>query len=95
MNCAQTHISRHAFERMFQRAISPTVVTLRIQADNIIARYPDDRPFPSVLMLGFDGDRPIHIVVARDSETSACYVVTVYVPDPTLWNETFTERKRT
>lgn len=93
MNCAIIHYSRHAFERMFERAIAPDVIREVVSKGEIIANYPDDRPFPSALILGFDHARPIHVVVAHNAAASACYVVTVYVPDPTLWDAAFKQRR--
>lgn len=45
-----------------------------------------------MLVLGFEYDEPIHVVIACDPESN-CYVVTVYRPDPGLWDETFTRRR--
>lgn len=86
MNCATIRYSRHAFARMFERAIAPDVIR------EIIADYPDDRPYPSALILGFDQVRPIHVVAARNATTGDCHVVTVYVPDPLLWDAAFKRR---
>jgi hypothetical protein len=93
MNCEIIHYSRHAFERMFERAITPEVIREVVAKGEIIANYPDDRPFPSALILGFDQARPIHVVAARNPATNECHVVTVYVPDPTLWDAAFKQRK--
>ena len=82
MNCEITHYSHHAFERMFERAITPDVIREDVTKGEIIANYPDDRPFPSALILGFDQARPIHIVAARNAATSECHVVTVTRPHP-------------
>jgi hypothetical protein len=57
----------------------------------IIREYPDDKPFPSFLLLGYEGERPIHVLAARDSET--CYVITVYEPDPEIWQKDFKIKK--
>jgi len=93
MNCENIHYSRHAFERMFERAIPPEVIREVVAKGEIIASYPDDRPFPSALILGFDQARPIHVVAARNLVTGECHVVTVYVPDPTLWDAAFKQRR--
>lgn len=79
---------------MFQRGINPDAVKKVITNGEIIAEYPDDQPFPSVLLLGFYGNQPVHIVVASEPATSHCYVITVYQPDPTLWDETFKIRRK-
>ena len=51
-----------------------------LQSGEVIAEYPNDVPLPSSLLLGFLGDRPIHIVVAFDDPTKTCHIVTVYEP---------------
>ena len=55
MDCNNLHFSRHAFERMFQREINPDAVAQLVSSGEVIADYPDDRPFPSTLILGFHG----------------------------------------
>lgn len=93
MNCNSLKFSRHAFERMFLRGIDPDAITEVITHGEVIAEYPDDRPFPSVLVLGFDKESPIHAVVARDDSHGECHIITVYRPDPSLWDETFRTRR--
>jgi len=80
---------------MFERAVSPALVLSIISKGEVIASYPDDVPFPSVLLLGFDGQRPLHLVVARDQKSGLCFVVTVYLPDPDVWSEDFRTRRGT
>ena len=36
----------------------------KAEREEVIAEYPNDVPLPSSLLLGFLGNRPIHIVVA-------------------------------
>jgi len=95
LSCREVRYSRHAFERMFQRGISPEVVGTLIQSGEIIASYPDDRPYPSYLMLGYHDGLPLHAVVAQDPAGRICQVVTVYRPDPELWDASFKTRKQT
>lgn len=93
MNCKTLHFSRHAFERMFQREINPDTVAQIVADGEIIADYPDDLPFPSTLLLGYYGNQPIHAVVAHESATGNCHVVTIYWPDPAIWDESFKRRR--
>ncbi|MDO8350780.1 MAG: DUF4258 domain-containing protein [Gallionella sp.] len=93
MDCKTMNFSRHAFERMFQRGIDPDAVAQVIAEGVVIADYPDDQPFPSVLLLGFDGRQPVHAVVARELATGNCHLVTIYLPDPAIWDESFKRRK--
>lgn len=85
-------LSRHAIQRMFSRGISVTAVRAVLSEGVVVEDYPDDQPYPSKLMLGFEDDEPVHVVAACDTE-SRCYVITVYRPDPGLWDETFTRRR--
>ena len=57
------------------------------------AEYPDDRPYPSRRLLGFDGDRPIHVVAAFDPGEALCVVVTVYDPGLEQWEADFKTRR--
>lgn len=61
--------SGHAVKQMFQRSISRDEVKAALAAGEASAEYPDDRPYPSYLMLGIVNQRPIHVVAARDAET--------------------------
>jgi hypothetical protein len=92
--CQVVRYSRHAFERMFLRGIPPETVEALIMSGEIIASYPDDRPYPSYLILSHHGDVPLHAVIAWDSQSGSCQVVTVYTPDPTLWDASFKTRKQ-
>ncbi len=83
----------HAVRQMFARRLSVRDIRTLVTGGVTIADYPDDDPFPSKLILGFVDERPVHVVVAYDDETSTGYVVTAYRPDPALWSEDFTTRR--
>lgn len=78
---------------MFQRGIPPDAVHALLNQGEIIASYPDDRPYPSVLILGWFDNKPVHAVIARSRTMEECQVITVYQPDPLLWNADFKSRK--
>ncbi|MEW6353702.1 MAG: DUF4258 domain-containing protein [Pseudomonadota bacterium] len=59
-----------------------------------MARYPDDEPFPSCLMLSLLRNRAIHVVVGHDRKGDACYIITAYPPAPLLWSADFETRKQ-
>lgn len=65
-----------------------------IHEGEMIASYPDDTPFPSILILGFENRVPIHVVVAKKPGTGTCFVATAYRPDPDLWNNDFKMRRQ-
>jgi hypothetical protein len=78
---------------MFQRELGKDEIIKVVSAGEHIAEYPDDRPYPSSLILGYVGSRPVHVVVAQDPQDDACYVVTAYVPDRSLWSDDFRIRR--
>jgi hypothetical protein len=43
----------------------------------VIESYPGDTPFPSRLILGWRGSRPVHVVVADDAQAEETIVITV------------------
>jgi hypothetical protein len=93
MECKRVVFSGHAVRRMFERGITGTEVLDVVQHGEVITEYPEDEPFPSFLMLGIAGDRPLHVVVAVDTESQMCYIVTVYEPDPNSWTIDFRKRR--
>ncbi len=93
MICIEIVFSQHAIRRMFERGIFPRDVRAVLTNGEVIADYPDDKPFPSKLMLGFVNDRPIHVVVAVDSAADRCEIITTYIPDPEKWETDFRMRR--
>lgn len=94
MNCKELIYSRHAITKMFERQISKPEVEDVMNTGEEITGYPDDRPLPSSLILGFAGKRPIHIVVAYDENENKCILITVYEPDPEIWDADFKKRRK-
>ncbi len=84
----------HALQRMFERRISEEDARAVIESGEVIEDYPDDKPYPSQLLLGRRDARPIHIVVARNVEDGETVVITVYEPDPKQWEADFKRRKK-
>ena len=85
--------SGHVFKRMAERRFSPEMIKSVIENGTVIKSYPDDTPYPSRLILGFDEQRPVHVVSAYNSENDTEYVITVYEPDTLKWSDDFTERR--
>jgi len=58
-----------------------------INKGEIIEEYSGDRPYRSFLVFGKTKDnRPLHIVCAPVLNESILIVITVYQPNPKLWN---------
>jgi hypothetical protein len=83
----------HAIRRMFQRQVSPPDIRHVLATGEIIEDYPDDTPYPSRLVLGWCGSRPLHVVAADNKEDQETIIITVYEPDPDKWEPGFKKRK--
>ncbi len=79
---------------MFRRKVGAHDIRHVLETGAVIERYPDDAPYPSRLVLGWLGARPIHVVAADIPAANETIVISVYEPDPDLWDAGFTTRKR-
>lgn len=73
-------ITIHAQERLRQRGIRIKDIENCILTGEIIEQYPDDYPFPSCLIWGYETNNKVLHVVASD-EGSASRIITAYFPD--------------
>jgi hypothetical protein len=76
-------ISHHARIRMFERNVSTEILKELILGGEIIEKYVDDFPCPSILMLGFINKNPFHVVIAQCLDHIR--IITVYKPDDSKW----------
>lgn len=83
----------HAIQRMFQRGVREEEVKQVVAVGETIEMYPDDKPFPSRLMLGWNASRPVHVVVADNVAAQEAIIITVYQPDAEEWEADFRRRK--
>ena len=85
---------RHSAIRMRERGIRADEVKEALMNGEIIEDYPEDRPFPSCLVLGFaDNQKPIHAVLAMDVDDRIIWVITVYSPSDEEWEHGYKRRK--
>jgi hypothetical protein len=78
---------------MFERQLGVEDVEAVIESGETIEDYPNDKPYPSRLVLGWRGARPVHVVVAHNLSENELIVITVYEPDAGLWEADFRRRK--
>ncbi len=93
MDYEHLDFSGHAVLRIFERKIGVRDVEAVLRSGDVVEDYATEKPLPSRLMLGFVDDKPIHVVVAYDAKSKTCHVVTVYPPNPALWEADFKSRK--
>ncbi|MCB9456980.1 MAG: DUF4258 domain-containing protein [Anaerolineaceae bacterium] len=85
--------ARHAVFRMAERNFDRAMVESVVKAGETIREYTDDRPFPSRLILGWVDNRPLHIVAADNDAANETIIITVYEPDPNIWNDDFRSKR--
>ena len=83
----------HAVQRMFERGISTSNVRQVVESGKTIEDYTAEMPEPGRLVLGFQGRRPIHVVISENLKTNERTIITAYLPDSGKWNKDFTRRK--
>lgn len=84
--------TRHALSRMKERGITIEDITEAIATGSIIEQYPDDKPFPSCLVLGNSVcGKALHIVCSADKEIM--WLISSYYPDAEKWTDNKIRRK--
>ena len=87
-------ISGHADEEAQNDGLTFDEVYFSVVHGEIIARYLEDRPYPSCLVYGDTfGGEPVHSVWAYNKESGFAVVVTVYRPDAALWEPDWKTRR--
>jgi hypothetical protein len=79
---------------MIKRAISEGEVRTVLKTGAVIEDYPADLPYPSCLIFGWSGTRPIHVVIADNANADESIVITAYEPDTARWYPDFRTRRR-
>ena len=81
-------VTLHALQEKEADDILLSEIKESFQNAEVIENYPEDKPFPSCLVLGFDfKNEPIHSVWAYDEISSMAVLITVYRPDSNKWVE--------
>ena len=83
----------HAVQRMFARHIAVEAVRQVLQSGEMIEDYSEDMPDPGGLLSAKRGQRPLHVVMAKNTKEGERVVITVYEPDRAQWKPDFKNRK--
>ena len=98
MKCMETFLYKpdikiewriHALQQISIRNIHRLDVLDVLKTGEVIESYPDDTPYPSFLLCGFNNGRPLHIVIAHAQRQNTLYVVTAYEPDCIKWKNNY------
>ena len=90
----QYRLTRHATVFRIKRRITLAQMTEALSNGEIIEKYPDAKPYPACLVLGWlvSGD-PLHIVCSRGETEPQLRIVTIYEPDDNRWEDDYKTRK--
>ena len=81
--------SRHARDRLLARGLDVADVEAVLGSYETVEDYEDG----ATLVLGRSREqRPLHLVIRDEGEFR--FVITIYEPDPTRWDASFTRRIR-
>ncbi len=94
MNYKKIIYTGHCIQKIFERGIEPDDIELSIKTGELIEEYPDDKPYPSFLLLNYIDKKAIHVVASFDKEHETIYLITAYYPDIKIWDETFKIRRK-
>ncbi len=89
----RSRFTSHAVHRMRRFRLTVADIEAVLTTGDVVEQYPDDRPWPSRLVVGWCGGRPVHVVAADDQEIHDTIVITAYVPEPDRWDPTFRIRR--
>ena len=92
-NFQKFEFTNHVLIRAGERAISIDEIKETIEFGEIVADYPNDKPFRSFLYMNFFDGKPLHVCFAVINDT-ICRVITVYKPDLSIFEEDFKTKRK-
>lgn len=92
-NKKNIEITAHAILQLKARKIKLADIYAGIDNGEIIEQYPDDKYYPSCLILYFRvNGEPVHFVCSIGN--NKIYIITAYNPDLKRWENDFKTRKK-
>ena len=83
----------HVSMRLAGRFIPREAILAAVTTYQLVEAYPDDKYFPSYLILARHGSDAFHVMFATDVEGDNVRVVTSYRPDPGEWQADLKARR--
>jgi hypothetical protein len=96
IRAGDVRISEHGYDELAEDGLTAREVLARVQEAVVVEEYLNYPKGPCVLVLQKDRTGgPIHVVwgIPKGYEKPVV-LVTAYRPDPVLWDETFTRRRK-
>ena len=85
---------KHVLQKLAERGIQQDSVREVLLTGERIRDYRKDRPFPSALLLGYIGGKPLHVVAALDEINKQVFVITAYEPSLDIFESDYRTRKK-
>ena len=85
----------HVNMRWGQRFISRETIINAAGSYEVVEAYPEDKYFPSYLLLGRVGEEVFHALFGADVDGHHVRVVTAYYPSPEEWETDLKTRRAT
>jgi len=89
-------ITKHALQRLFERSIPEEDIEYAINNGEILSKYPDDKPYPSLLLHCMVDNQPLHVVYSiddSDQQEKNYFVITAYRPSVKEWYNDYKTRR--
>ena len=90
----RVEFQKHAVRRMVEENLTLTGILEVVLNGEIIKNYPDDRPYPSVLIMGYNNSRPIHVVCSYNYDSDKVHIITNYEPSSDYYESDFKTRRK-
>ena len=88
----QFQLTEHAHKERQEEAIELREIKEALMTCELLEDYPHDPRGASCLVLGYSGEKPIHVVCGR-ARNEWLLVITVYIPKPPKWVDPRTRAK--
>ncbi len=83
----------HVNMRLGQRFIARETIIRAIDTYEIVESYPEDKYFPSYLVLGREGADAFHVLFGADVVGQNVRIITAYFPSLDEWETGFKSRR--
>ena len=84
----------HVNMRLGRRFIARETIIAAADAYEIVEAYPEDKYYPSYLLLGRQADEAFHVLFGTDVDGRNVRIVTAYYPSPEEWETDLKTRRR-
>ena len=84
----------HVNMRLGRRFIARETIISAADSYEIVEAYPEDKYFPSYLLLGGQGEEAFHVLVGTDVDGQNVRIITAYYPSPDEWETDLKRRRR-